>query len=245
VNNQFETYIKEQFVSAINSGLNETKTEYENANKKINNAIHFSKMDNIANCVINAFKEEDSLNIITFRRGFYTLVFVYDKVNDILYSLMNSKRFQEILNRKDHSHTHYLDVLVNFNDKLDVERYQQVIDEYIFEPNIHEIDKIKEKIINQINGIEPEKYITISFSMDKFRLVSVEAILTSKYLEVVDREDWSEFIEIDYSDISYEPSNANDDFDELHISIRSNIARNDDISEKHITPKIDKKENQA
>lgn len=81
--------------------------------------------------------------------------------------------------------------------------------------------------------------------MDKFRLVSVEAILTSEYLEVVDREDWSEFIEIDYSDISYEPSNANDDFDELDISLKPNVARNDDISEEHITPKIDKKQNQA
>lgn len=245
MNNQFETYIKEQFVSAIKSGLNETQTVYGNTNKRINNAKHFVKMDNIANCVIKSFEEEDRLKIITFQRGSYTVVLVYDTENYILYSLMSSKRFQELLDRKDHSHVHYLDALVNFNDKLDVERYQQVIDESIFEQNINEIDKIKEKVINQINGIEPEKYITVSFSMDNFRLISVEAILTSEYLEVIDREDWSEFIEIDYSDISYEQSNTNADFDDLDISLKPNISRNDDISEEHITSKTDKKDNQA
>lgn len=244
MNNQFETYIKEQFVSAIKSGLYKTQMVYGNTNRKINNAKHFVKMDNIANCVMEAFKEDERLEIITFQRGSYIVILVYDTERSILYSLMNSKRFNAILERKDHSQIHYLDALVNFNCKLDIERYQQVIDESIFGQNINEIDKIKEKVVNQINGIEPEKYITVSFSMDRFRLLGVEAILTSEYLEVVDREDWSEFIEIDYSDISYEPSNENIDFDDLDISLKPNISRNDDISEEQITPKIYKKEEQ-
>lgn len=201
-------------------------------------------MDNIANSVIKAFEKDPNLNVITLKRGGYTLVLVYDIVHDVLYSLMSSRRFEELLDRKDRSHVHYLDALVNFNDKYD--RYQLVIvDDSFCEQNVERINQIKENVIIQLNKTEPGKYITVSFGMDNFRLISVEAILTSEYLEVVDREDWSEYIEVDYNDISYDDSEANDDNDELHISLKPNIERNDDLSEQDITHKIDKRENKV
>jgi hypothetical protein len=241
---QIDLSIKEKFVSSIKNGLYETQSKYSNY-KRINNAKHFVKMDDIANSVIDAFESNPDFNVIIFPRGPYKLVLVYDTVNDILYSLMSTKRFQGLLDRKDHSHVHYLDALVNFNDKLEIDRHQLVIDDNFFEPNVEKINQIKDSLTMQLNGIQPGKYLTITFGMDGFRLLSVEAILTSEYLEVADREDWSELIEIDYSDLVYEDIEDNDDFDELDISIKPHITRNDDILEEHITPKIDKKENQS
>lgn len=157
---------------------------------------------------------------------------------------MSSSKIEELLNRKDHSHIHYWDVLVNFNDKLDLSRMQQVLDDSLVGQNKYKIDNIKDNIRTLLNGTVPSKYLTLAFTMKGFRLISVEAILTSEYLEVIDREDWSEFIEIDYSDISYDESYMSDDYDELDISLKQDIERPGDISEKSITPKVDEKENQ-
>ena len=121
---------------------------------------------------------------------------------------------------------------------------QMVIDDSYFEQESKSIESIKEQVKIQLGGIEPNKYVTIVFEMDTFRLVSVEAILTSEYLEIVEREDWSEFIEIDYNDINYDEINIEKDTDELTISLKPNVVRNDDVSEENITPKIDTKENQ-
>ena len=128
----FYSDVKEKFVSAIKSGLSETQAQYSYSNKRINNARHFVKMDNIANSVIDTFKHNTNLDIITLQRGGYTLILIYDALHDILYSLMSSRRFKELLDRDDHSKVHYLDALVNFNDTYD--RNQLVIDETFFKP---------------------------------------------------------------------------------------------------------------
>lgn len=240
---KIDSYIKEKFVSSIKNGLSETQNMYYGRLKRISNAKHFVKMDEIVNSVIQTLEQDSDFQIITLKRGSYELVLFYHMDSDTLFSLMSLNRFQDLLNRKDYSHVHYLDALINFNDKLNYDRQQMVIDECYFEQESEKIEYIKEQVKNLLGGIEPGKYITIVFDMDNFRLVSVEAILTSEYLEVVEREDWSEFIEIDYSDIHYDEINAGEDTDELIISIKPNVVRNDDISEEHISPKTDIKEN--
>lgn len=244
MDNNYDSIIKQKFVSAIKSGLNETQSTYENNGKFVNNAKNFAKMDNIANSVIKSFDADINFNVVTFKRGSYVVALVYDTINGILYSLMSSSKLQELLDRKDHSHIHYWDALINFNNKLGFNRLQQVIDESLFEQNDDKIHKIKDKIKTLLKGTEPSKYLTLEFSMDRFRLISVGVILTSEHWEVMDREDWSEFIEIDYSDISYEESYVSDDYEELEISLKHNVERPGDISEKSITPKVDERENQ-
>ena len=245
MDNSHDIIIKQKFVSAIKSGLNETQGTYENNGKHINNARNFAKMDNIANSVFKAFDADINFKAVTLKRGSYIVALVYDKINGILYSLMTSSKLKELLDRKDHSHIHYWDGLVSFNGKLGFNRLQQVINESLFEQDNSKIDKIKNEIKSFLNNTEPSKYLTIEFSMNNFRLISVEAVLASEHGEVMDREDWSEFIEIDYSDISYGESYMSDDYDDLEISLKQNIERPGDISEKSITPKVDEKEKQS
>lgn len=240
----FNSLIKETIVSSIKNGLSETQTMYNGRLKRITNAKHFVKMDEIANSVIQSFEHNSDFNIITLKRGSYEVLLLHHINTDTLFSFMSHNRFQDLLNRKDFSHVHYLDALVNFNDKLNYNRMQMVIDDSYFEQESKSIESIKEQVKIQLGGIEPNKYVTIVFEMDTFRLVSVEAILTSEYLEIVEREDWSEFIEIDYNDINYDEINIEKDTDELTISLKPNVVRNDDISEENITPKTDTKENQ-
>ncbi|CDI50106.1 DUF5986 family protein [Clostridium tetani] len=215
--------IKEKFVAAIKDGLNETRLKAQIEYKEINNAIHFEKMDNIANSLINAFKFESNYRIVKLKRGSYIVVLIFDSENKILFSALSHSRFETLLKRKSHLKTHYIDALVDFNISIGFKRVQQVIDESFFEKNNDEINKIKEQITDVLNGEIPERYVTVCFEMERFSLCNVEAVLTSEHFEVIERDNWSDLIEIDYNDVIYENSISNEDSEELNISIKSEI----------------------
>lgn len=241
---QINTSIKERIVSSIKNGLYETQSKYNSGSDSFKNARHFVKMDDIANNIVESFESNYDFQIIKFPRGSYKLPLLYDKTKNIIYSFMSSSKFKELIDRKDHSHVHYFDVFVTFNKKLSIKKRQLALFENLHETNLHKINNVKNQLVQMI-GREPKKYITIVFDMDGFRLLSVEAVLTSEYMEIAYKEDWSDFIKIDYNDLAYEDEEELDDFDELPISIKPDIARNDDISEEHITPKVYKKENKS
>ncbi len=155
---------------------------------------------------------------------------------------MSLSKFKELMERKDYSHIHYFDVFVTLNKKLPINKKQLALFDNFHEPNKQKINNVKSQLIQMI-GREPKKYITIVFDIDGFRLLNVEAVLTSEYLEIAYKEDWSDFVEIDYNELIYEDEEELDDSDELPISIKTHITRNDDITEEHITPKVSEKEN--
>lgn len=240
---QINSNVKEKFVKAIKDGLYETKVTAEAKMGQVHNAIHFEKLDNIANSLIDSFAYELNFKTIALKRGSYVLVFIFDIENKIIYSTLSDKRFKTLIQRKDLSHVHYFDALIDFNDDEKIIRQQLVIDEKLLEKDDSEVKMIKEQIINLLNGEEPERYVTICFQIDRFRLCSVEAVLTSKYLEVIDKEDLSELIEIDYDDVLYTSVENDGNEDELEITIKDNIPnKSDDSDELDIPIKKESKE---
>lgn len=237
--------IKTKIVKAINDGLDEAQNVYSTGSMRIRNSIHFYKMDAIANAVIMCLEDEDDIKILQIERGSYIVPLMYYIPDGTVLSLMSCGRYSTLMNRKDYSRVHYFDALVNFNDKLEIDRNQLVLDEVIFDADVYEIDEIKNQISNQLDGKEPSKYITISMVMKGLQLIGVEAILTSEYFEEVERADWSQFIELDYSDIEYYDDVVSNEDDDLGITIKPNVVRKDDINEEDIKPKIGSKENQA
>ena len=97
----FNSLIKETIVSAIKNGLSETQTMYNGRLKRITNAKHFVKMDEIANSVIQSFEHNSDFNIITLKRGSYEVLLLHHINTDTLFSFMSHNRFQDLLNRKD------------------------------------------------------------------------------------------------------------------------------------------------
>ncbi|MFW6015931.1 MAG: DUF5986 family protein [bacterium] len=237
-----DTSIKEKFVSSINDGLYETQIKYSGSNKLVTNAMHFEKMDNIANNVIDSFVTNPGYEIIIFPRGGYKVFLLYDKNKKVLYSFMSSSKFRELMDRKDFSHVHYYDALITLNSQLPIDRKQLALFKNTQGNNIHIINNIKEDLV-EIIGNEPEKYISIVIDMAGLQLLGVEAVLTSEYLEVAYREDWSEFIEVDYNTYSYSEELKNEDDSDLDITLKTNVTRTDDISLEDITPKVNKKAN--
>lgn len=227
---QINNNIKEKFVKAIKDGLYETKVSAEAKNKQIHNAIRFEKLDNIANCLIDTFVYEPTFKTVKLKRGSYVLAFIYDAENKIIYSALSQGRFKTLISRKDLSNVHYFDALIDFNDNEQISRQQLVINENLLGKDDSEVREIKDQIVNLLNGDAPEKYVSICFEIDRFRLCSVKAVLTSKYLEIVDSEDWSEFIEIDYNDVLYASSDITGDNDKLEITLKDNIPRKNNDS---------------
>lgn len=237
---------KKRFVAGIKNGLSQTETTYANKAKPIDNSKHFVKMDNIANNVISQFESDVNFTVVkSFKRGSYTIVLIYDKINGILYSIMTTSKYKALMNRKKLNHTHFFDALIDFNDELDIERQQLVIDERLFDKDNSKIDEIKEKIKTFLDGIKPTEYLSIVANMNGFKLTGVEAVLTSEYLEKIDTDDWSEYIEIDYSDISYDEAYMSSDFYDLEISLKVDIAEKNDVLEELITSKSEVKENKS
>lgn len=233
---------KEKIISGIKNGLNNTQSMYYGQSKRICNAKHLVKMDEIANSIIDSierFGGEEDFHILTLPRGAYDVLLVYCVNTGILLSFMSKNRFKTLIHRKDHSKVHYLDALVAFNDKHNFDRQQLVIDESFICQDLDVINNIKENVKSQLGELDPSYYLTIVMDMNYFRLSSVEAVLTSQYLEVIEREDWSDLIQIDYDDINHDELELNVDEDDLNISIKQN---GDDITEDDITPKVSRKE---
>lgn len=242
-----DSRVKNMFVTSIKHGLDDAMQLYSTG-KYINNSKHFYKMDAMANAIIDQISNDSNFKLVKIKRGSYIVPLFYCVENSTIYSIMSSSKFKELITRSDLAHIHYYDGLIYLNEKLNIPRKQLVLNDNMFIRDNYQIDIIKESVKDQLDGYEPDKYMSLSVTMDMFNLRKVECILTSEYLEVSYEEDWSEFIEIDYNDIDY-TINATDEIDEeddnLNITIKPDISRKDDISEKHITPKVGIKENQA
>ena len=234
---------KEKIVYAINNGLYEAQNRYS-GHELINNAKHFVKLDDIANSVIDTLKFDINFKIFIIKRGSYNLPLFYDEINDILFSLMSYGRFKQLLNRKDFSKVHYLDILTTFNDNLHINNKQLTLFDHPSRRNLYIIKGTREEIIQRI-GKEPRKYMTIVFDMEGFKLFGVEAIFTSANLEVFYKEDWSDLIVIDYNALFNYDIEEENNSDNLEITIKPHISRNDDITEEEIIPKIKNKINRS
>ena len=61
-----------------------------------------------------------------------------------------------------------------------------------------EIDNTVEELLNNING-EVKKHVLITFTDKNLELVSISALVVTHSLQILYKEDWSEYIEPKYS----------------------------------------------
>jgi hypothetical protein len=220
---QTDSVIKKRMVEAIKNGLYETKEEMRGKDDVVNNSLPYRKLDNIANSIIRKFHDDDIFRYVLCKRGWYIILFLYDKINKVLYSFFSEKRFNELINRKTISNLHYIDALVEFNDDLQTDRLQQVLDEDLSSKDEDKVQELKNKIITMLDNDEPQKYITVCHAIDDFRLCNVKAVITSKYLEVLEKNDWSEFIDIDYREAIFDDIPKHDLDDEVKVTLKTKL----------------------
>lgn len=219
-----DSSIEKRMVGAIRKGLYEAKEEKQRKTGIIDNAIHIEKSDSIANNLINEFHEDIDFKYVLCPRGRCTVLFLYDTVQKIIYSFFREHTFRELLKQRTINSSHYINTLLDFNPEF--ERIQMVIDEELFSrDNEYEVkvQELKAKIITMLKGEEPKKYTTICYSIDGFRLCMVKSIVTSKYLEIIDENDLSEYIGIDYNDAIFEDTPRNVLDDEVKVTLKPDL----------------------
>ncbi len=232
--------IKRKLVKAINDGLDISREIYNEGNMRAKNAIHFFKMDVVSNEIIKCFEVEEDFKVFNIKRGSYYVLLVYYIPENSLISIMSYSRLQQLIHRISFDHVHYFDALASFNEDTNQISFVTEIESV----NKDEIESIKNSVYSHICSKTPISYYTVSINMKGLQLIGVESLCVSEYMNIINHEDWSDFIELDYNHI--EENEDSHTFDEtLEINIKPSIARKDDISSNDIKPKIGKKANQA
>lgn len=232
--------IKYKIVKAINDGLDISREIYNEGNMRAKNAIHFFKMDVVSNEIVKCFEDEEDFKVFNIKRGSYNVLLLYYIPENSLISIMSHSRLQQLLHRTSFENVHYFDALASFNEDNNQISFITEIDSV----NKDEIESIKDSIYPHIGSKAPISYFTVSIIMKGLQLIGVESLCVSEYMNIINNEDWSDFIELDYN--HFEENDVLNSFDEtLEISIKPSVVRKDDISSNDIKPKIGKKANQA
>lgn len=167
----------------------------EHINDRKSNAKKFLKWDLINRNFIANFSSEE-LTAEYAKRGAWYFVPLFNKETGTLFSVMREDRFSELQRKQEHrKKAHYVDALVkSFNIDLDQNQQLSLFEEEQFDEN--EVKVIVEGILRdfQIDSSVVHRYATILFEEYNSELVSVRCCVLDSSLQIVDEENWNEFI---------------------------------------------------
>lgn len=233
---------KTLIIESITSGLLDTSEKYNDYNKSYDNAKHFVKMDEINNSICDNIKRSkfsSNYSILTLMRGGYKVFLLYRISSGELLSFMSKNRFNKLILRENHEKIHYLDALSSLNNKLDIDRKQIQFNGISEIQNANNLEIILESVILEIDGIEPNEYKVFVMDFDGFVLSNVNLVMVSEFIEVINDEDLSDLIEVDYNHFRNNYNHKTEKNNDLNISIKTNVPVNKEISEKSISQKLE------
>lgn len=167
----------------------------ENINDKKSNGKKFLKWDLInRNFILNFSGVEMTAEYA--KRGAWYFVPLLNKETGTLFSVMREDRFNALQKKQEKRRkAHYVDALVrSFNIDLDQNKQMSLFKEEQFPED--EVKAIVEGILKefQMNNAVVSRYATILFEEYNSELISVRCCVLDSSLQVVEEEDWSEFI---------------------------------------------------
>ena len=192
------------FVTAIQKGLTNARNEINASNTLTDNRKHMQKWDYIGTTVSKAFESQEKYSFIPLDRGLFKPIMIFDKEEKVLYTIIKKKNFDKLLNRKSVDKIHYIDALLDYNLTYQATPQQlSLFDmENMFSDNaVDKIHDLQTNIETILCSDEINKYITIVIDFNNYILTDVNAVLCSKWLEIIDENNWSEFITPSYDDI--------------------------------------------
>ena len=195
---------KKIFVTAIQNGLTNARNEIYASNTLIDNRKHMQKWDYISTAVSKAFEHQEKYSFIPLDRGLFKPIMIFDKEKKVLYTIIKSKNFDKLLKRKSVDTIHYIDAMLDYNLSYQTTPQQlSLFDmENMFSDNaVDRIHDLQTNIETLLCSDEIKKYITIVIDFNGYTLTDAKAVLCSKWLEIIDENDWRELITPSYDDI--------------------------------------------
>lgn len=222
-------------VQAIQNGLDKFK-EHKITNKTITNMGSTGTKWDMINSECNDALSKLRFDVVICKRGIWELVLIYDKETKYLYTLMKDKRFEELSKVVSNDKVHYLEALTTVNINASEETYEQVLLIEDFTKDKEEkIEKTVEKLFKNING-KIERHVLITFTDKNFELYSISASIITPSLQVLLKEDWSQYIQPKY-DLGINNSDLlSSDEEDINLTLKtmSDDEKFDDVKVKII-----------
>lgn len=197
---------KHQLVSLLSEALQHDVKDVMSIYKlDFFNSVHFLTWDFIYTRVYKNVQDESKI-CIKCKRGPWSFVLMYDLKEKYLYSFMKEKRLAQLIDERNRrSSIHYADALVTLNKNitelgLDLSNVEQQLDLLPLEED-SDWEKSIEKILKDMLGVHYggiKNYVVVTFSHHRGEIDSVNATLLSPCMDVVYKENWDEFINVEY-----------------------------------------------
>lgn len=229
-------------VEGMQLGLKRAKLAEKENGDRFDNAKSLINIDKMMSSLYSIISLDTRYEAKEFNRGSYKLLFVYNREEHRLYSFMSEDRLGALINSKNlKDKKNYIFSLMKFNPG---KRQQQVLFPEL-DILLDEQEKIQERVRQIIEEDEEIEYITVLYKKQGFNLLSVKAVKMSQYAEVIDNQDLSDYITVDYED-AYEKSNSDMEVipGDLEFSIKSDIlAKSQNVDVEPNNEDIRKEEN--
>lgn len=229
-------------VEGMQLGLKRAKIAERENGDRFDNAKSLRNIDKMMSSLYTMISIDERYEAKEFNRGSYKLLFVYNREEHRLYSFMSEDRLGTLINSKNlKDKKNYIFSLMKFNPG---ERLQQVLFPEM-DIIIDEQQKIQERVRQIIEEDGDIEYITVLYRKQGFNLLSVKAVKMSQYAEVIESQDLSDYITVDYEDVYEKSNNDKEEIPgDLEFSIKPGIlAKSENLDVKPNNEDVRKGEN--
>lgn len=195
--------VSELLVNAIYMGLLDARNELMTSKTVTNNRKHMAKWDFINTSVTNSLLTHERYSIVPLDRGLFEVIMIYDNLDKVLYTVMKRQNFNKLTGRNSISKAHYIDAMLDVNSSYQKSPKQLSLleDSNLFSENAeNQIQILTQNIKILLNTNEILRYITIVVDFTGYTLTTVEAIFCSKWLEVIESDNWNDYITPTYDE---------------------------------------------
>jgi hypothetical protein len=202
---------KKIVVQALQNGLERFHEHISNTKTITNMGYTGTKWDMINTECRDALSEK-KYDVVVCKRGVWQLILMYDKDSKTSYTLMKEKRYEDVCKTVKSNKVHYLEAIATVNEDLVKEKQEQMaFFEGFNELKIEKIENTVEQLLNNIDG-EVKKHVLITFTDKNLELSSISALIVTPSLQILYKEDWTEYIEPKYSlDVNNVDINSDDE----------------------------------
>lgn len=229
-------------VEGMQLGLKRAKISERENGDRFDNAKSLRNIDKMMSSLYTMISIDERYEAKEFNRGSYKLLFVYNREEHRLYSFMSEDRLGTLINSKNlKDKKNYIFSLMKFNPG---ERLQQVLFPEM-DIIIDEQQKIQERVRQIIEEDGDIEYITVLYRKQGFNLLSVKGVKMSQYAEVIESQDLSDYITVDYEDVYEKSNNDKEEIPgDLEFSIKPDIlAKSENLDVKPNNEDVRKEEN--
>lgn len=210
---------KKIIVQALQNGLERFYEHISNTRTVTNMGYTGTKWDMINTECRDALPAK-KYDVVVCKRGVWQLILMYDKVTKTLYTLMKEKRYEDICKTIKSNKVHYLEAIATVNKCLVEEKQEQIaLFEGFNELKTEKIESTVEQLLSNIDG-DVKKHVLVTFTDKNYELYSISALIVTPSLQILHKEDWTEYIEPKYSlDINNIDINRDDEEIELGLKV--------------------------